>query len=467
MKTATSTYEKPSIQQLKSGLMNKFAGVTSAYNQIKSSIAGVPVDDLVAQFGSPLFVYSERSLRRKFRTMRHAFTTRYPDVTFGWSYKTNYLKAICAILHQEGAIAELVSKMEYDKAKALGIPGKQIILNGPHKPFDLLEAAVRDGVTINIDHLDEIEDLEAIATLLGQTISVGIRLNLDAGIQPCWSRFGFNLESGQAMEAIHRIARGGKLKINGLHSHIGTYIMEPSAYSRQVEKMVKFGYNIEALYGWQMEYIDIGGGFPSRSRLKGTYHAADVLLPSIEEYADAICDSLWKHLRSGHTPKLIIESGRAVVDEAGSLITSVCGTKRLPDSTRAYVMDAGVNLLFTSFWYRFDIALDRHVPGTAEPSVVYGPMCMNIDVIAESISLPPLSRGDRMVISTVGAYNNTQWLQFIEYRPNVVLVTETGEVELIRAAEDLSDLERREHLPARLASNAFNALPQLSSVGWK
>ncbi len=445
------TYEKPMIQPLRSGLMNKFAGTTSPQRQIKSTIAGVSVEKLVEQYGSPLFVYSERSLRRQFRTIRNAFATRYPDVTFGWSYKTNYLKAICAIFHQEGAMAELVSKMEYDKAKALGIPGNQIILNGPHKPFATLEAAVRDGVTINVDHLDEIEDLEAIATRLDRVISVGIRLNLDAGIQPCWSRFGFNLESGQAMEAVRRIARSGKLRVNGLHSHIGTYILDPNAYARQVEKMVQFGYEIEAAQGWRMDYIDIGGGFPSRSRLKGAYHAPEVMIPMIDEYADAICDALWNTLKPGHTPKLIVESGRAMVDEAGTLITSVCGTKRLPNGTRAYVVDAGVNLLFTSFWYRFQVALAQSVPGTAEPSVIYGPLCMNIDVIDDYIALPPLSRGDRLVISTVGAYNNTQWLQFIEYRPNVVMVMETGEVELIRAAEDLTDLERREHLPARLA----------------
>lgn len=448
------TYEKPVIHPLHSGLINKFAGATPTQSRVKSAIAGVSVDALVAQYGSPLFVYSERTIRRQFRTIRNAFANRYPDVTFGWSYKTNYLKAICAIFHQEGAMAELVSKMEYDKAKALGIPGKQIILNGPHKPFATLEDAVRDGVTINVDHLDEIEDLEAIATRLDRTITVGIRLNLDAGIQPCWSRFGFNLESGQAMEAVRRIARSGKLRVNGLHSHIGTYILDPNAYARQVEKMVQFGYAIETQQGWRIDYIDIGGGLPSRSRLKGTYHSAEVILPSIDEYADAICDALWATLRPGHLPKLIIESGRAMVDEAGSLITSVCGTKRLPHGTRAYVMDAGVNLLFTGFWYRFDVALAQPVVGTPEPSVLYGPLCMNIDVIDEQISLPPLSRGDRLVVSTVGAYNNTQWMQFIEYRPNVVLVSESGEVELIRATEDLTDLERREHLPARLASQS-------------
>ncbi|OLP19641.1 diaminopimelate decarboxylase [Leptolyngbya sp. 'hensonii'] len=447
-------YAKPVIHKLHSGTMNKFAGAAPRQRRVRSEIAGVPVEELVQRFGSPLFVYSERTLRRQFRTIRNAFATRYPEVTFGWSYKTNYLKAICAILHQEGAMAELVSKMEYDKAKVLGVPGQQIIWNGPHKPFDALEAAVRDGVTINIDHLDEVEDLEAIATRLGRPLEVGMRLNLDSGIQPCWSRFGFNLESGQAMDVVQRLVDGGKLRLVGLHCHIGTFIMDPQAYAQQVEKMVQFGYDVEARWGWRMNYLDIGGGFPSRSRLKGVYHAADVVLPSIDDYADAICDTLWRTLKPGHRPRLIIESGRAVIDEAGSLITSICGTKRLPNGTPAYVMDAGVNLLFTAFWYRFDIAMARAIPGPCEISVLYGPLCMNIDVVDEGISLPPLSRGDRLVVSTVGAYNNTQWLQFIEYRPNVVLVTEAGEVELIRSAEDLSDLDRREHLPSHLATRS-------------
>jgi diaminopimelate decarboxylase len=258
------TYAKPTIQQLQSGSINKFAGAKASQNQVKSSIAGVSVDDLVKQYGSPLFVYSERALRQKFRTISDAFTSRYANVSFGWSYKTNYLKAICAVFHQEGAMAELVSKMEYDKAKALGIPGDRIILNGHHKPIDTLEAAVLDGVTINVDRLDEIEDLETIAIRLDRTISIGIRLNLDAGIQPCWSRFGFNLESGQAMAAVERIAKSGKLRIDGLHSHIGTFILDPHAYARQVEKMVALGYEIEAQQGWRMDYIDRGLIMPLR-----------------------------------------------------------------------------------------------------------------------------------------------------------------------------------------------------------
>jgi diaminopimelate decarboxylase len=85
-----------------------------------------------------------------------------------------------------------------------------------------------------------------------------------------------------------------------------------------------------------------------------------------------------------------------------------------------------------------------------ENSVIYGPLCMNLDVIEEGAMLPPLKRGARLILSPVGAYNNTQWMQFITYRPNVVLIGEEGEVDVIRKAEDLTDLTRRERLPDRL-----------------
>ena len=446
----TISYEKPAISKLQNSLMNKFSQGRSQMRRVRTSIEGVSIEELTERFGSPLFVYSERKLRGKYRQIHEAFATRYPNVVFGWSYKTNYLKAICAILHEEGAIAEVVSDMEYEKARGLGIPGENIIFNGPAKSPQALERAVREGATINIDHLGEVEELERLAETFGAPLNVGIRLNLDAGIYPQWSRFGFNVESGQAMDAVRGIHERGLLKINGLHCHIGTFVLDPAAYAAQVRKMVAFGYEIEERFGYSIDSLDIGGGLPSRNKLKGTYLSPDVGLPSIDEYAEAICDTLHDTLRSGDFPKLVIESGRAMVDEAGSLITTVVASKYQPDGTRAYVVDAGVQQLFTAFWYKFNVELDREVPGLNETSVLYGPLCMNIDVIDEGVELPPLERGNRLVLSPVGAYNNTQWMQFIQYRPNVVLIGENGEVDVIREREDLSDIERREKLPERL-----------------
>lgn len=447
-------YERPVIKKLQSSQMNKFGFNPHGRQHVRAAIDEVPIEDLTAEFGSPLFVFSERTIRRKFRQFHSAFTTRYPDVSFGWSYKTNYLKAICALMHQQGAMAEIVSRMEYQKARALGVPGDKIIFNGPNKSAETLLEAVAEGAMIHVDHLDEVEELERVAERLGKNVNIGLRINLDAGIHPQWSRFGFNLESGQALAAVRRIAHGARLKVTGLHCHLGTYILDPAAYRRQVAKMLELAYTIEDRFGWRLAHLDVGGGFPSQSRLKGSYLPPDVSVPAIDEYAEAICDALHTHLRPGHFPKLILEAGRALIDDAGYLISSVAASKRLADGTRAYVLDAGINLLYTSFWYRYTVETDRQVEGMSEPSVLYGPLCMNIDCLDEAVHLPPLERGQRLIFSPVGAYSVTQWQQFIEYRPNVVLISEDGHVDCIREAEDLSDVERRERLPARLEWNA-------------
>jgi diaminopimelate decarboxylase len=344
--------------------------------------------------------------------------------------------------------------MEYSKARELGVPGDQIIFNGPYKPFPALERALREGALVQVDHLDEIGDLELVADKVadtaGQKFSVGLRLNLDAGIYPQWSRFGFNLESGEALAAVKRMVEGGRLLPRSLHCHIGTFIVDPSAYARQVQKMVYFAGQLEEQFGVVIEQLDIGGGYPSQNHLKATYLSPDVSIPSIDEYAEQIGEALTRSLRPGRFPKLVLEAGRAMIDEAGYLISTIHAVKRLPDGTRAYVADAGVNLLFTTFWYKLQIELEQEVSGMNENSVIYGPLCMNLDVIEEGAMLPPLKRGARLILSPVGAYNNTQWMQFITYRPNVVLIGEEGEVDVIRKAEDLTDLTRRERLPDRL-----------------
>ena len=444
------SYHKPGIHRLQTGFMNKYGSNPLYARKIRKEIDNVSIDTLVEKYGSPLFVYSESKLRKQYREIYNAFSTRYPNVVFGWSYKTNYLKAICAILHQEGAIAEVVSEFEYDKARGLGIKGENIIYNGPYKTLSSLEKAAGEGAVINIDHLEEIYDLEQVADKLDKRIKIGMRLNMDTGIQPQWSRFGFNLESGQAMDAVKRIVDGGKLVLNGLHCHIGTFILEPDAYVREVEKMINFRYQIEEDFSCKIEYLDIGGGLPSKNKLKGTYHSPDIGVPPIDAYAEKITDALYKNLRPNDFPKLILETGRAIVDDSGYLISTIHTSKILANGTRAYVADAGVNLLFTSFWYKFEIEIDREVQGLNETCVIYGPMCMNIDVIDEGSLFPLLKRGTRLIISRVGAYNNTQWMQFIGYRPNVVLVSGNGVVEIIREAEDITDIERREKLPERL-----------------
>ena len=173
-------YIKPTFVKQMAGVMNKFGN--SYYKSYKDSIDNTAIDTLTEKYGSPLFVFSEKKLRRQYRDIYEAFSTQYPNVQFSWSYKTNYLGSICNVFHQEGATAEVVSEFEYDKARSNGIAGKDIIFNGPHKGKTGLEKAFTENAMVNIDNSDEIVLAESVAKSLNKKVKVGIRLNLDAGI---------------------------------------------------------------------------------------------------------------------------------------------------------------------------------------------------------------------------------------------------------------------------------------------
>lgn len=154
-------YERPIIKPLNTGLMNKF-GTRTEYLAM-THIDGVAVKELIKNYGSPVFVYSEAKIRSNFQNAKRAFTTRYPKVQFAWSYKTCYLNAICNIYHQEGSWAEVVSRFEYDKALKNGVPGNKIIFNGPDKTAEDLTLAIDNDSLIHIDHFDELYMLTEIA----------------------------------------------------------------------------------------------------------------------------------------------------------------------------------------------------------------------------------------------------------------------------------------------------------------
>ena len=443
------SYERPNIIRHTPGIGNKFG--RNGRSRTLSRIDDVAVSDLIDRFGTPLFVFSEYRLRRKFRDALRAFSVRYPKVRFAWSYKTNYLDAICRIYHQEGAWAEVVSEMEYDMARRLGVPGEEIIFNGPFKPKPALEKAFDDGARVHIDHYDELYLAERIAEERGRRLEVALRVNMDTGIFPRWDRFGFNYDNGEAIDAVRRIHAGGRLSLVGLHCHVGTFILDPNAYGRAATKLASLAKQARRETGEAIRYLDLGGGFASRSTLHEQYAPGVDSSPPIDDYAEAITRALLAaDFSRDDMPTLVLETGRALVDEAGFMVTRVVGVKRLPDGTRAMVIDAGVNLLLTSFWYRHEVLPVVERGGMLEETVVYGPLCMNIDVVRPSVLLPPMETGDALVIRPVGAYNVTQWMQFIQLRPPVVLVGEGGEIDVIREAETIDDVKGPERLPDRL-----------------
>ncbi|MFO7614468.1 MAG: hypothetical protein R6W71_07505 [Bacteroidales bacterium] len=447
--TAKKRYERPAIKRLEAQMPNKF-GLRTAYVPM-THIDGVAVKDLLKEHGSPLFVISERTIREKYQEARQAFTNRYPKVQFAWSYKTNYLNAVCNIFHQEGSWAEVVSGFEYDKALANGIDPRLIIFNGPDKHEENLRKAIVNDSLIHIDHLEELYSIIRLADETGKRPRVAIRVNMDTGVFPIWDRFGFNYENGQAWDALNKIMRSGKLELTGLHCHIGTFMLSPSAYGVAALKLADLAIGIQQRYNHEIKYIDMGGGFPSGNTLKGAFLPGTDTNPGFDALAEAITTPLVNsNFPQGKMPLLILETGRALVDEAGYLLGTVISNKRSSTGKRITIIDVGVNLLFTSFWYDHKISPAQSFSNYTEETMLYGPLCMNIDVVRENAVLPLLNKGDQFVIHHVGAYDMTQWMQFITLRPRVVLIDMEGRAHIIRQCETLESINQYESVPEHL-----------------
>lgn len=442
-------FERPYIKKLQAGMPSKF-GMKTRVEPI-THIEDHAVADLIAEFGSPLYVISEKTIRETYRKAKNAFSTRYPKVQFAWSYKTNYLDAVCRVFHQEGSWAEVVSGFEYDKAILNGVKGSQILFNGPDKTDEDLKKAVENDSLIHIDHFDEMYSILALSESMKKKPKVAIRVNMDTGVYPMWDRFGFNYENGDAWDAINRIMINEKLELVGLHAHIGTYMMTSTAYKVAAGKLADLAHGVEKKYGVHIKYIDMGGGFASKNTLKGAYYPGIDTVPSIEEYAEAITSALLNSsLDPRNLPLLILETGRALIDDAGYLLGTVIANKRLSSGNRATIVDVGVNLLFTSFWYEHEVYPAAPVSDQLEETTIYGPLCMNIDVLREAIAFPLLKKGDHFVVKRIGAYNMTQWMQFITLRPNVVLIGTDGKVSIIRKQETMDNITMQEVVPEHL-----------------
>lgn len=439
-------YERPIISKINAGMPDKFGMKTSI--ETLNEIETIPVKNILEKYGSPVFVVSEPEIKRTFEAAKSAFTSRYPKVQFAWSYKTNYIDAVCRVFHNLGSWAEVVSGFEYQKALNNGLPGNQIIFNGPDKTDEDLKLAIENLSLIHIDHFDELYTVLKLAENSNKRPKVAIRVNMNTGIYPQWDRFGFNYENGEAWQALNRLMHSEKVDVVGLHTHIGTYIITPNAYAVAISKLSELASSLKKKFNHAIQYIDAGGGFASKNTLKGAYLPGRDTCPTFDAYADAITGALMSaNFAPNELPTLILESGRALIDDAGYLLGTVLANKRLADGRRSTILDIGVNNLFTSFWYEHEVLPVETNSQQTEDTTLYGPLCMNIDVIRSAVQFPLLQKGDKVAIRRVGAYNMTQWMQFITFRPNVVIIDEDKNTHIIRKAENNATFKAQEVIP--------------------
>jgi diaminopimelate decarboxylase len=195
-------------------------------------------------------------------------------------------------------------------------------------------------------------------------------------------------------------------------------------------KVARFAAEIREKFGLNIKYVDVGGGFPN--------------VDSLTPYVEAVVEPIVRGFK-GDLPILILEPGRAIVSNAIQLITTVVGVKEFHNGERGIIVDAGVNILPTSFWRWQEIeSVSELKTGGLQETTVYGPLCLQTDIIGKAM-LPELGAGDKLVIKNVGAYNISQSSTFIFPRPAIVLI-EDEQVRVLRRAETVEDVFLFENL---------------------
>ncbi len=373
--------------------------------------------DLADRFGTPLYVFDGARLAVEADAFRAAWG---PDVTIAYSMKSNPLMGIVTRLHRAGMWAEVASGFEYRTARRGGVPGGQIVFNGPHKPVEDLRQALREGATVIADGPEEVRRIAGLAADAAHGARIGIRLSPPGreGVD----RFGVTPRHARAAAGV--LASAG-LHLTGLHTHLGAYQLGPLPpsgppihgvtveYPVPVERYVAAAANLvataEAIGG--IDWLDLGGGWPSAAGVAG--HVAAVRAEI-----------------GGRRLGLIVEPGRALVRDAGWLLVRVVARR----GRGAVVVDAGITQVPCVLWKRSPVHLVEPRAGELRLTSLFGPLCLQHDAIARDVELPPLRVGDLVWVGQTGAYAMAQASPFIHLRPGAIMV-ENGRGTILRERE--------------------------------
>ncbi|MGB3790081.1 MAG: diaminopimelate decarboxylase [Phormidesmis sp.] len=430
--------------------------LTAAVNeQDHLTVGGLDVVSLIEEFGSPLYILDEQTLRTACRQYKRSFEQHYPgESLIVYASKAWNCLAVCAIATQEGIAIDVVSGGELKTATAAGATGKMLYFHGNNKSTEELELGLDADARIVVDNWHELKRLDQIAKAAGKTATILLRLT--PGIE-CHtheyiqtghidSKFGFDPDQ---LEAVFEFIAKETKNINciGLHAHIGSQIFELQPHHDLAEVMMRW-FQTASKYGLAIEEIDIGGGLGIR------YTESDDP-PSIDEWAKTVCKSMALACSSSGLPypKLLCEPGRSLIGSACVTAYTVGGQKTVP-GIRTYVsVDGGMSdnprpITYQSV-YRVLAASKMSAP-LSETVTLAGKHCESGDVVIHSASLPPLESGEVVVVPATGAYNYSMSSNYNRVpRPAAVIVNQ-GQANLILRRETYADLMSHDCLPDAL-----------------
>ncbi|MEG4086680.1 alanine racemase [Microcoleus sp. POL10_C6] len=397
---------------------------------------------LEKEYGDSFFILDIRHFENNYKEFLQGFSSIYPNTNLGYSYKTNYIPKLCQTVHSMGGYAEVVSQMEYDLAIAIGVPPTRIIFNGPLKQQEDLEKAILAGSIVNLDCLEEVEMVEALAERLPeQKIAVGLRCNFEIDTTRI-SRFGFDVAGGELDRAFKRLTALNNCSVDGLHCHISTAARSTESYGRRTQRILELtDYYFK---NKQPNFIDIGGGFYGKMTedLKSQF---DGYIPKYHEYAEAVAPQLKSKYRDNSGPELIIEPGVAIVSDVLNFVAKVVGIKTVRSRQIALVVGSVHNVkptgtdknLSLRVYGNDENAEQRKLAGQVD---IVGYTCMEHDCLYKDYS-GEIGIGDYAVFENMGAYTVVFKPPFIRPNPPIISYDSIqNEYTLIRRRETSQDV---------------------------
>lgn len=412
-------------------------------------IAGVDMVALAREYGTPLYVYDEATIRAQCRRFREAFAARWPASAIAYAGKAYLSPALCRLLDEEGMELDTVSAGEMRVALAGRFPAERMHLHGNFKPEAELAAALDAGVgRIVVDSLDELERVERLARERERVAAIWLRLCPDVATEThaytqtgqADSKFGLDVRSGAAREAAQRAAASPWLDLAGLHAHAGSHLLDPSPVADVVRFLCMFAASLREATGEQVRELSPGGGL-------GVAYAPEERSPEIVAYAEIVTRTLREIVERERLapPRLIVEPGRAVVARAGVALYSTGPRKAVPGGTTFLAVDGGMgdNPRPALYGARYFAALaGRMLEPAAEDVRVVGRYCESGDVLVERVALPCAVPDDVLAIPVSGAYHLPMASNYNMVRRPAVVFVRDGAARLVRRRETLEDLLR-------------------------
>lgn len=412
-------------------------------------IGGVDTVDLVQKYGTPIYVYDIARIKEQADKFKKTLKRKNVKAQVAYASKAFSSLALYQILAKEDVSLDVVSGGELYTAVQAGFPSQRIHFHGNNKSKSEIEAALDYHIgCFVVDNFYELEMLDRLSREREQSINVLIRVT--PGVEAHTheyistgqvdSKFGFDLNSGQAQKALQSIAGMPYIELLGLHSHIGSQIFETEGFTMAIETLLKQAKQWQEDFGFELKVLNLGGGFGIR------YIPEDEPL-AIEEHTTAIIESVeasTKELQLS-MPEIWIEPGRSLVGDAGVTLYQIGSQKKIPDVRHYLAVDGGMadNIRPALYDAKYTgILANRANDATEETYSIAGKACESGDMLIWDLPLPKAESKDILAIFSTGAYGYAMASNYNRIpRPPVVFV-ENGEDFLAIKRETYADMLR-------------------------